>query len=101
MAFRSRRRRLALGAYGALIFLFLYLPIALLIFFSFNASPSGTFPVTGYTLDWYRELLGEYFLLDAFRNSLVVAAIATPTATLIGTLCAFGLARTRFDVRAA
>jgi len=88
-----------LWCHGAGIFLFLYLPIALLIFFSFNRSPSGTFPVTGYTLDWYRELMGEFFMLQALKNSLLVAAIATPTATLVGTLCAFGLARTRFRLK--
>lgn len=88
------------AVYGAAVFLFLYLPILLLVFFSFNASPSGTFPVTGFTVDWYRQLFDEYFLLDAFRNSLIVAAIATPAATLIGTLCAFGLVRSRFRFKA-
>jgi len=83
----------ALAVHGIAIFVFLYLPIVLLILFSFNASPSGTFPITGYTLDWYRELFDELLLLDAFQNTLYVAAIATPIATLIGTLCAFGLVR--------
>jgi ABC-type spermidine/putrescine transport system permease subunit II len=90
------RPPLLLLLHGILIFAFLYLPIALLIFFSFNASPSGTFPITGYTLHWYRELVEEFFLLDSFWNSLIVAAITTPIATLIGTLCAFGLVRTQF-----
>ena len=44
-----------LALHGVAIYVFLYLPIALLIFFSFNKSPSGMLPVTGYTLDWYRE----------------------------------------------
>lgn len=97
MASRSSQRTgLAFFLYGGAVYLFLYLPILLLIFFSFNASPSGTFPVTGLTLDWYDQLFDEYFLIDSFRNSLLVAAIATPAATLIGTLCAFGLVRTRF-----
>jgi ABC-type spermidine/putrescine transport system permease subunit II len=78
----------------------LYLPIALLIFFSFNANPSGTFPVTGLTLDWYRQLGGDYFLLSSFKTSIVVALIATPIATLVGTLCAFGLVRTDFRFKA-
>jgi spermidine/putrescine transport system permease protein len=89
-----------LALHGAAIYGFLYLPIALLIFFSFNKSPSGMLPVTGYTLDWYRELADEYFLLQSFKNSLVVAGIATPIATLIGTLCAFGLVRTQFRLKA-
>lgn len=100
MASRPPRRiPWALRLHGVAVILFLYLPIALLIFFSFNASRSGSFPVTGFTLDWYRRLAGEYFLLDAFRNSLLVAAIATPVATLIGTLCAFGLVRGRFRLK--
>lgn len=85
--------------HGAFIYVFLYLPIALLILFSFNVSPSGSFPITGYTLDWYRELFSELLLLDAFRNTLYVAAVATPVATLIGTLCAFGLVRTQFQLK--
>ena len=89
-----------LALHGAAIYVFLYLPIALLIFFSFNKSPSGMLPVTGYTLDWYRELADEYFLLQAFKNSLIVAGIATPIATAIGTLCAFGLVRTQFRLKA-
>jgi ABC-type spermidine/putrescine transport system permease subunit II len=97
---RARTASVWLRLHGVLIYIFLYAPIALLIFFSFNKSPAGTLPVTGYTLDWYRELANDYFLLDSFRNSLYVAAIATPLATLIGTLCAFGLARTQFRLKA-
>ena len=89
-----------LALHGVAIYVFLYLPIALLIFFSFNKSPSGMLPVTGYTLDWYRELADEYFLLQAFKNSLIVAGVATPIATAIGTLCAFGLVRTQFRLKA-
>jgi spermidine/putrescine transport system permease protein len=88
-----------LGLHGGLIYFFLYLPIALLIFFSFNKSPSGTLPVTGYTLDWYREMADDYFLVQSFKNSLFVSGIATPIATLIGTLCAFALVRTRFRLK--
>ena len=94
------RLSVPLALHGAAIYGFLYLPIALLIFFSFNKSPSGMLPVTGYTLNWYRELADEYFLLQSFKNSLVVAGIATPIATVIGALCAFGLVRTQFRLKA-
>jgi len=94
------RLSVPLALHGAAIYGFLYLPIALLIFFSFNKSPSGMLPVTGYTLNWYRELADEYFLLQSFKNSLVVAGIATPIATMIGALCAFGLVRTQFRLKA-
>lgn len=93
----SRNRVNALlWLHGAGVYVFLYLPISLLIFFSFNKSPLGSFPITGFTLDWYKALFDEYFLVQAFRNSIFVAALTVPIATTIGTLCAFGLARTRF-----
>lgn len=95
----GRRILWLLRAHGVVIYAFLYLPIALMIFFSFNKSPLGTFPVTGYTLHWYKDLADEDFLVAAFWNSLSVAAIATPVATLIGTLCAFGLVRARFRLK--
>ncbi len=99
MALANNRINAALWVHGGAVYFFLYLPIALLIFFSFNKSPLGSFPITGYTLDWYRELFDEYFLVQAFRNSLIIAAMTVPIATIIGTLCAFGLARTEFRLK--
>jgi spermidine/putrescine transport system permease protein len=90
----------ALGIHGVAIYLFLYLPIALLIFFSFNKNPSGTFPVTGLTLDWYRQLGDDHFMLTSFQTSLIVALTAVPIATFAGTLCAFGLVRAEFRFKA-
>ncbi len=90
----------ALKAHGVFIYVFLYLPIALLIFFSFNKNPSGTFPVTGLTLDWYRQLGDDYFLLTSFKTSIVVGLLTVPIATFVGTLCAFGLVRTQFRFKA-
>lgn len=77
----------------------LYLPIVLMILFSFNKSQFGTFPFTGFTLDWYRELSNEFFLVDAFWNSLIIAGITTPIATLVGGLCAFALVRSQFRMK--
>src|SRR5690242_9070010 len=94
------RMPVALAIHGAAIYLFLYLPIALLIFFSFNKNPSGTFPVTGLTLDWYRQLGDDHFMLTSFRTSLVVALTTVPIATFVGTLCAFGLVRAEFRFKA-
>jgi ABC-type spermidine/putrescine transport system permease subunit II len=74
----GKRIPLPLRLHGVAIYVFLYLPIALMIFFSFNKSPLGTFPVTGYTLHWYSDLADEDFLIAAFWNSLFVAGIATP-----------------------
>jgi spermidine/putrescine transport system permease protein len=91
---------LALGAHGLAIYFFLYLPIALLVFFSFNKNPSGTFPVTGLTLEWYRQLGDDYFLLNSFKNSIIVASTTVPIATVVGALCAFGLVRIEFRFKA-
>jgi len=82
--------------YGAGGFAFLYLPLLLLMFFSLNESDTGTFPITGLGLKWYRRLGEEFFVQDAFLNSLIVALIATLVAVPIGTLCAFGLVRGQF-----
>jgi spermidine/putrescine transport system permease protein len=99
MAYRKRMSFL-LQAHGVAIYVFLYLPIALLIFFSFNKNPSGTFPFTGFTLDWYRQLGDDYFLLNSFKTSIILALITAPISTFVGTLCAFGLVRTEFRLKA-
>jgi spermidine/putrescine transport system permease protein len=82
-------RRL-LVSHGVLVYLFLYLPIAVLVVFSFNAARQ-TAVWTGFTLDWYRRLLRDGVLLGAVRNSLEVAAVTTVVATVLGTLAAFAL----------
>lgn len=85
-------RRL-LVSHGVLVYLFLYLPIAVLVVFSFNAARQ-TAVWTGFTLDWYRRLLRDDVLLGAVRNSLEVAAVTTVVATVLGTLAALALGKT-------
>jgi spermidine/putrescine transport system permease protein len=87
----SWSRRL-LAAHAALVYTFLYAPIAILVVFSFNASRQTAF-WAGFTLDWYRRLLGNAALFHAVRNSLLVAASATVLAVLAGTPAALALAR--------
>jgi spermidine/putrescine transport system permease protein len=87
-------RRL-LAVHTVLIYLFLYLPIAILVVFSFNAARQ-TAVWEGFTLDWYRRLAGNERLLGSVRNSLLVAGITTLIATVLGTLAALALARYRF-----
>jgi spermidine/putrescine transport system permease protein len=84
-------RRL-LAAHTALVYAFLYAPIAILVAFSFNASRQTAF-WAGFTLDWYRRLLGNAELFHAVRNSLAVAAAATAIAVLLGTPAALALAQ--------
>ncbi len=76
----------------ALAALFLYLPIAVLVVMSFNAS-SSPFSWGGASLRWYGELVNDAKILDSLRNTLVVAVVATAIATVLGTTLAVGLAR--------
>ena len=87
-------RRL-LAAHTALVYVFLYAPIAILVVFSFNAARQTAF-WEGFTLDWYRRLLGNALLFRAVRNSLVVAGVTTVAAVLLGTPAALALARHEF-----
>ena len=85
----------ALFLLAVLIYLFLYAPIFVLMFFSFNSSRS-TQVWTGFSTKWYGELLRDQSVLDAFKTSLTVGATATVIATVIGTLTALALTRHRF-----
>jgi spermidine/putrescine transport system permease protein len=82
-------------AYLALVYVLLYLPIAVLIAFSFNDSRSSL-TWRGFTTDWYRKLIEDGDLLTAAGNSAMVAVIAASCATLVGTLTALALYRYRF-----
>jgi spermidine/putrescine transport system permease protein len=92
--------RWALPLYGLAGFTFLYLPLLLLMLFSFNRSETGSFPITGLTLDWYRRLAEELFVQEAFANSLLVATLTTAIAVPVGTACAFGIVRAEFPGKA-
>jgi len=84
--------------YVSLVIL-LYLPVFLLIAFSFNDSTVLVFPMKGFTLRWYGELLRTRELLISVRNSLVLGVLSSLAATLIGTMAAIGIVRFRFPGR--
>ena len=88
------------GGWTALVFAFLYIPILLLIIYSFNESKLGI-RWTGFTMKWYGELFGDTVLLTFLRNSLVVAGFATVLATVLGTIGAWLMFRYRFPARRA
>lgn len=79
-------------------YLFLHLPVLVLVVFSFNASRYSV-GWTGFTLDWYRALAGRADLWRGLRASLIVGTISTAAAACFGTLIALGLARGRFRGR--
>jgi len=71
---------------------FLYLPIAVLVVMSFNASKTP-FVWTGFSTKWYGELLDNEVIREGFINTMIVAIGATVLATVLGTLLAIGVAR--------
>ena len=87
-----------LGSNAALVFGFLYLPVLILIIFSFNNTRSVAV-FTGFSTEWYLTLAQNRELLDAARNSLLVGLVTTVVATLIGTLTALAMERYRFKLR--
>jgi spermidine/putrescine transport system permease protein len=86
----------ALLLFSVLIYAFLYAPILVLMFFSFNSTRS-TQTWTGFSTEWYAALLRDETIHQAFFNSMKVGVAATLIATVIGTLTA--LALTRHDFR--
>lgn len=89
----ARATRRVLWAWAVILLGFLYAPIVLLILFSFNEPRTPGLPITGITLDWYQKALTDRLLLDAVKNSLVVAGSVSILATIIGTMAAFPLVR--------
>ena len=73
----------------ALVFLFLYAPIFLLIVFSFNAGESNVV-WEGFSLHWYRELFNDRLIMQSVYTTLLVSLLATVIATIAGTFAAIG-----------
>ena len=80
--------------YIALILSVLYVPILVLILFSFN-STNNTGVFTGFSLYWYAELFRSAETFSALKNTLILALSSAALSTLIGTMAAFGLDRMR------
>lgn len=76
--------------YVWVVMFFLYAPIGVLIFFSFNQSKSRA-NFTGFTLDWYRKLFANEIILHSLVNTLIVAVISSVIATVLGTAAAVGI----------
>ncbi len=80
--------------YLTLVYIFLYAPIFVLIFFSFNAGRS-TAVFEGFSLKWYGEILHDTATLSALQNTLILAVFSSVIATVIGTAAAVGIDRMR------
>jgi spermidine/putrescine transport system permease protein len=91
-------RRLGSGgavAYALAVYGYIFLPVAVLVLFSFQDGRFPIPPLQGVTLRWYREVLGDPDLIRALRNSILVAIVSSAVAVLLGFLAAYGVARFR------
>jgi len=96
----QRATRIALGVWSALVVLFLWLPLALIILYAFNKSNVQSWPIPAYTTHWFRAAWTEEVRTSLWL-SVRVGLIATGIALLLGSAAAFGVARFRFFGREA
>jgi spermidine/putrescine transport system permease protein len=96
----STQRSPILAAYAGLVFAFIYLPIAVLIVYSFNRAGVGGFPPRHFTFDWYRQLFADSTIWDSVINSLIVAGASVTLALTLGLLAALALDRASFPGKA-
>ncbi|MFV0341343.1 MAG: ABC transporter permease [Anaerocolumna sp.] len=92
---KAKINKLCSEIYTYLIYIFLYLPIAVIVVFSFNTSKRNII-FEGFTLKWYGKLFENQSLLEAYGNTLIVGAISTIIATIIGTLASYGMSKYKF-----
>lgn len=90
-----------LGIASSLVYCFLYLPLFVVVLYSFSATKVNAWPIQGYTLDWYRELLVDDDIHESVRLSVTVGLIAAAAAVILGTLAAFALDRYTFPGKPA
>ncbi len=98
-AYTSRGSRLLI-AHALAVFAFLYLPIVVLVIYSFNGQGVGGFPPRDLTLNWYRILFQDGPIWDSVFNSLIVAAAAMFIALAFGIPAALALDRAKFPGKA-
>jgi len=95
----ARTRRavsgLSLGTSSVLTLAILYIPVVVLVIFSFNSARTGA-TWESFTLDWYKEIPRDRQLMRAITNSMWIALIATPVSTVFATMLALGLEGSRF-----
>ena len=86
--------KLSAKIYSAIIFCFLFAPIAILLIFSFNEAKSLSV-FSNFSFKWYRELFRDRNTLEAVKNTLILAASATAISTVLGTFAAVGINKLR------
>lgn len=93
----KKKRKLGSKIYVALVMVFLYLPIAVLILYSFNDGKTSVWK--GFTLKWYYELFNNSAIMTSLYNTLIIAVLAALVSTVLGTLAAIGIYNMKKPVR--
>lgn len=88
-------RNLPSYVYLVLALSFIYLPVVVLVLFSFQDGVLPVFPFTGPSLQWYEKMLANERLVESLMNSVVVAILSSIVTTFLGFLAAYGMARRR------
>ncbi len=87
-----KKSKIGSKLYLILVFIFLYAPILVLIVFSFNDTASGARTVWGgFTTRWYEQLFEDRLIMEALRNTLIIAVATAAFATVLGTVAAIGI----------
>jgi spermidine/putrescine transport system permease protein len=97
----SRWGRRGFATYYWALAAFLYLPIVVLMVFSFNDSILVAFPLSGFTTRWYRQLFENDQLIASLRLSIVIATISSAIAVALGVLASYAVVRRRFAAKGA
>ena len=92
------KHRFLKNCFIGLVFFFLYLPIIILVVFSFNSSRMNIV-FEEFTTDWYRNLFSNGELIEAFINTMIIAISSTVVSTVVGTIGAVGLKNYSFPFK--
>ncbi|MDD6310695.1 MAG: ABC transporter permease [Firmicutes bacterium] len=95
---RKRAARIGSNIYATLVFIFIYIPIAMMVLFSFNDQRTNYY-WNGFTLDWYEYLFTRSDLWEYLVISLIVALASVILSLIVGVLGAMGLARFEFKLK--
>ena len=96
----KKKKKFLSSGYLILVLLFIYLPIAYVVLFSFNDSKSMT-KFTGFSLRWYENMFNDRTMLQSIYYTVLVAVISTVVSTIVGTVTAIGLSKAKKVIRSA
>lgn len=82
--------------YTVLVYLFMFIPVVIVMLLAFNTSEFGSFPMTGFTFHWFDVLWNNDHIMRALKTSLILGSITALVSTTLGTMAAQALARYDF-----